>query len=161
MIRRTAVMGALICAAWAMNAEAQHTHGGGGGGGWGGPRVENPERLEEMRIRMEASNALNVDAMWAILSFGLGLAPEQLDPVRGPFAAAWNKRALVLANADKVARPDWGAIRDEFKDMKKDLDQRLKAILNEDQRKAFSKEVKAYEKVAARFQGVGPARGEE
>lgn len=161
MIRRTVAIGAVICVTWAVNVEAQHTHGGGGGGGWEGPRVDPQARFAEMRGKVEAMSALNIDAMWAVLSFGMGLALEQLDPLRGPFAAAWNKRALVLADVDKVDRPDWGAIKDEFKDMKKDLDQRLKAILNEEQRKAFSKQMKAYEKVTSRFQGGGFAHGQE
>jgi hypothetical protein len=61
----------------------------------------------------------------------------------------------------KVDRPDWGAAKDEFKEMKKDLEQRLKAIFNEDQRKAFSKQMKAYGKAISQPQEVGFARGQE
>lgn len=155
MIRRTVAIGVLVCAAWAMNAEAQWGPGGGGRGGRGGQWGGNRARFEEMRARMEALSALNIEAMWAVLSFGVGLTPEQLDPLRGPFAAAWSKRASMLELAEKADRPDWEAYRDEFKDVRKDLDQKVKAILNEEQWKAFSKQMKAYENAIPRFQGGG------
>lgn len=156
----------LLCISWAMKAEAQWGPGGGGrGGGWGGGRGqggENRARFEEMRAKAEAMRALNVDAMWAILCFGVGLTPEQLDPLRGPFGMAWNKRAGILEDAGKADKPDWGAIKDEFKDMKKDLDQKVKTALNEDQWKAFSKQMKGYDNALPQFQGggFGPGRGE-
>jgi len=154
MIRRAVMAGILTGAIWASGAEAQM----GPGGGWGGGRrggFGDRARFEEMRARMEALNACNIEAMWAILSFGLGLAPEQLDPLRGPFAEAWSKRASILALAEQADKPDWAAYRDELRDLKKDLDQKLKALLNDEQQKAFSKQMKAHENTFSRFPGGG------
>ncbi|MBI2950982.1 hypothetical protein HYY27_02755, partial [bacterium] len=68
---------------------------------------------------------------------------------------AWSKRASILALAEQADKPDWAAYRDELKDLKKDLDQRLKALLNEEQQKAFSKQMKAHENTFSRFPGGG------
>jgi hypothetical protein len=103
---------------------------------------------------MEALSAFNVEAMWAVLCFGLRLAPEQLDSLRGAFGESWNRRASVLAMAEKADNPDWGAYRDELRDMKKELEQKIKAVLNEEHQKEYSKEMKAYEN--PRLRGGGP-----
>lgn len=162
VIRRMTVLCLLVCVFWAMKAEAQWGPGGGGpGGGRRGQGGENRGRFEEMRAKMEALNACNVEAMWAVLCFGVGLTPEQLDPLRGPFAEAWNKRTSILEMAEKADKPDWGAYRDELKEMKKDLDQKTKALLNEEQQKAFSKQMKAYENALPRFRGGGAPGGGE
>ncbi len=107
-----------------------------------------------MRGKMEAMGALNVEAMWAVLSFGVGLAPEKLDTLKGPFAAAWTKRGSILEDAEKGGRTDWGAVKDEFREIRKDLDQKVKALMDGDQEKTYSRAMKAYENAAPRFLGM-------
>lgn len=145
MIRKSVLVVLVIVVAWALIAEAQFG-GRGRGGGYGrrGGGRGNPEMFQKMRVKMEAISVLNVEAMWTALSFGTGLTPEQLDPLRGSFAQAWKQRMEILEDAKDGEDRNWGAIKDEFKDVKKDLEKQVKKFLSKDQRKAYSKLMKTY-----------------
>ena len=146
MIRKSVLVVLVILAAWALIAEAQFG-GRGRGGGYGrrgGGARGNPEMFQKMMVKMEAISVLDVEPMWAALSFGTGLTPEQLDPLRGSFAQAWKQRMEILEDSRNGEDRNWGAIKDEFKDVKKDLEKQVKKFLNKDQRKAYSKLMKTY-----------------
>lgn len=162
--RILALAAVLILAAWAMPAAGQGGAGGGpGAGGPPGGGFPGGDRggFEKMQGRMEAMNALPIESLWAVLSFGVDASRAQLDSLRAPFAEAWNQRASILEGREK-GDTDWDAIKDEFREMKKALDLEIKAVLSEEQQKACSKQMKALEKTMPRppgGMGGGPMGG--
>ena len=134
---------------------------GGRGGHWGGGRFGGDR--EGMRTRMEALAALNLEGMWGVLSFGIGLPADQLDSLRAPFQEKWDRRASILADTDKESDEGWEGIRDEFKDMRKQLDGVIKTTIGDEKFKGYSKVLKDHEKpVRSRMggdMGGGPPGG--
>lgn len=147
----------------AAGGQAQFNPPGGGGGGpmgfpGGGPRGGGRDS-EEMRARADALGALDLEGMWAVLSFGSGLGPGAADSLHAPFQAAWDRRASVLDGAEKNDREGWEAIADEFKSMRKDLDRTIRSLLGDSRYRTFADQMKAREKSRGRGPGHGPGSG--
>ena len=120
-----------------VSVEAQR---GGMGRGRGGFDRGDSEQMEKMRAQMEAVRVFQVDALWSALSFGLDLPEAQMLVLKPIMANVWSKRNMLM-NIGKE-RGSWEEVRDELKDLKKDVDQKLKDILSKDQQKALKKLLK-------------------
>lgn len=151
----------LLAGLLAASGQAQFNPQGGGGGPMGfpggGPRGGGRE-FEEMRARSDALGALDVEGMWAVLCFGSGAGASPADSLRATFQAAWDRRASILDGAEKNDREGWEAIADEFKSMRKDLDQKIKAQLGDARYRTFAGQMKAREKTRG-FGPGGPGMG--
>lgn len=105
---------------------------------------------------MDAVNALSIESMWAVLNFGMNLSPDKVSILKDPFSDAWNRRASILEDASKKGETDWGAIKEELQDMKKDLDGKIKATLGDASYKDYTEALKTYDKLIPRR---GPGGG--
>jgi hypothetical protein len=101
--------------------------------------------MESMREQMEALRALPVDMMWATLSLGMNLSEEKLKTLRLIMGDVWKKRQEYLELAQKHGT--WKEYGEELKDMRKSLDDQVKAILDQDQHKEFKDLMKKQERV--------------
>ncbi|HEX7878519.1 MAG TPA: hypothetical protein VF720_03870 [Candidatus Eisenbacteria bacterium] len=128
----------------------------GGGGGHGGPGHFGGGDREEMRTRMEALAALNLEGMWGVLTFGIGLSADQLESLRAPFQVQWDRRAEILKDTDKEDTEGWEAIRDEFKSVREDLETMIKTTIGNEKYKEYSKILKDREKMVRNRTGGGP-----
>ena len=137
--------------------QAQFTPQGGGGGPWGGGRPGGGDP-GGMRVRAEALSALNLEGMWGVLCFGISLPTDQLESMRAPFQANWDRRASILATTSKETEESWEAIRDEFKPMRKDLDGVIKKTIGDEKFKEYSNILKEREKLVRNHMG-GPPGG--
>jgi len=109
---------------------------GGRGGRWGG---DDSPQMEAMRDRFDALRQLDLEPMWAVLSFDAGIDAATLDSLRGPFGDAWKERASVLHDADQSDKVDWDGVKREFSNTHKQLADRIKATLSADQYTAYTR----------------------
>ena len=131
--------------------EAQRGGGGGGrggGGGFGGGRGgRGGDQMDRMRDQMETIRAFPVDAMWVALSLGMDLSDDQLKILRVMMIDAWKKRQNYLELARKHG--SWKDVKEEFDDLKKDLDKQVEAVLTKDQRKELKNSLKQQSRFSA------------
>jgi len=123
---------------------AQRRGGGMGGGRGGGGGGFDGEKMREMRTKMEALRTCPVDMMWAALSFEIEMTEEQRVQVAATMKDAWRQRHDVFAFSQE--HDAWNEGGKRMRDLKKKTDQRVKAVLEKDQWKAYEKALKKSQK---------------
>ena len=90
--------------------------------------------------RFRAMRALDLEAIWAQVSFELKTTDDQLTAMRVVFQKAWDQRKMVLEYAEKEG--DWDEVTTELDELRQDLDKDLSGILTKDQKSALDEWLK-------------------
>ena len=108
---------------------------------------------------MEAVRAFDLEWLWAQISFELGLEGEQEPRIKAVFREVRAKRDTLIGEMETKANPDWRILAGAFREVRKDLDKKLREILTEAQWKRLTELEKQREERRKSFRERTPWRG--
>ncbi len=111
-------------------SESQGPGGGVGGQGRMGRRGMDPEQIEQMRARMEAIQAGDVEPLWAALSLKVAISALEEAKLKPLFLEMMAGRDLLL---NDVKDENWKNVATTLTAKRKAFDTKLREILSDEQ----------------------------